>query len=273
MTAPLPRSCPACDGTAATRIDQYSPPEWDVVACNRCGFVYLQNPPEYEALEEDYAWEKTYVEKTRKGGSTPFSRANRWLRTRLGLLGGRRETHLYPALFGAGRVLDIGCGNVVRARPPITPYGIELSRKLHAEADSEMRARGGYCLQEAGAEGVWKFDADFFDGAILHSYLEHEAQPMRVLQGLHRALKPGGKIIARMPNYGSLNRRAIGAKWCGFRHPDHVNYFTPASLAAMADRAGFSTRILNRANIWLDDNIQAVLTKRAAPTGSGGMGT
>ncbi len=77
-----------------------------------------------------------------------------------------------------------------------------------------------------------------FNGVIMHSYLEHEVEVMAVLNGAFRALRPGGKVYVRVPNFGSLNRRLIGAKWCGFRYPDHVNYFTLASLRQVASRAG-----------------------------------
>lgn len=254
-----PRPCPACESTRSARLDAYSPQGWDVVRCEGCGFVFLRNPPGYEALEEDLAWEKTYAEKRQRGGSTRLSELNRRLRARYYWRGPSRSERLIDRLFPQGRVLDIGCGDVVRTKEPVVPYGIELSKSLHARADSLMRGRGGFCLHGAGAEAIGRFEPEFLDGVILHSYLEHEAQPLTVLGGMHRAMRKGARAFVRVPNFGSLNRRVIGARWCGFRHPDHVNYFTPASLRALAAQAGFTTEILNRANLWLDDNIQAVL--------------
>jgi hypothetical protein len=43
----------------------------------------------------------------------------------------------------------------------------------------------------------------------------------------------------KTPNFASLNRRAMGMRWSGFRFPDHVNYFTPATLSEIARRTGF----------------------------------
>jgi hypothetical protein len=52
----------------------------------------------------------------------------------------------------------------------------------------------------------------------------------------------------------------MGAKWCGFRFPDHVNYFSGRSLRALAESVGFRYVRTN----WLspfDDNIIAVLKR------------
>lgn len=255
------RSCPACDSTRATRLAAYSPPGWDVVECDACGFVYLANPATYEALKEEFAWEKTYAEKSKKGGSSPLSGLNRRVRRLLGHRSGGRAERVWSRLFANGNILDIGCGEFLRPPEGATPFGIELSDGLHLRVDPQMRARGGYCLHAAGAEGIWQFPPDFFDGIIMSSYLEHEVEVMKVLTGAHRALKQGGRIFVRAPNFASLNRRVMGAKWCGFRYPDHVNYFTLASLSSIAAKAGFETQLMNRASLWVDDNIQALLVK------------
>ena len=71
-----------------------------------------------------------------------------------------------------------------------------------------------------------QFPDRYFTGILLRSFLEHETQPQALLAECARVLAPGGTVYVRVPNYGSLNRRLLGGKWCGFRHPDHVNYFT-----------------------------------------------
>ena len=53
-------------------------------------------------------------------------------------------------------------------------------------------------------------------------------------------LKPDGVAIIKVPNFSSINRRVMGSRWCGFRFPGHVNYFTPASLRSMVEDAGLS---------------------------------
>ena len=97
----------------------------------------------------------------------------------------------------------------------------------------------------------------------MFSYLEHETNVLGVLRGAHRALKDTGAVFVRVPNFGSLNRRVIGPKWCGFRYPDHVNYFTLSSLTNTASKAGFDTTLINRFTRPVDDNITVLLRKSA----------
>ena len=82
------------------------------------------------------------------------------------------------------------------------------------------------------------------------------------LTGVHRVLWDDGIIFVRVPNYVSLNRRVRGGQWCGFRCPYHVNYFTPYTLSRMAGDSGFHMKLLNPLKIAIDDNTEAVLTKR-----------
>ncbi|MCO4825026.1 class I SAM-dependent methyltransferase [Amylibacter sp.] len=258
------RPCPACDTPDVTNMAQFAHDTWKIGKCKLCDFVFLRNPTEYEALEEDFAWEETFwaedAERKKKRGI--LKRAAYHAR----MLGYRLKgdpQNKYVKLLGAGKILDIGCGEVVRWTAPFEPYGIEISKHLHARADAKMKALGGECFQGAGAERIFTLPENHFDSVMMHSYLEHEVQYRELLAGCFRCLKPGGRAFIRVPNFNSLNRRLVGAKWPGFRYPDHVNYFTQQTLRTAAQEAGFEFKLTNKAKIWLDDNIQALLTKPA----------
>ncbi len=254
------RSCPACGAAASTDIPAYCRGPWRICACDTCGFVYLKNPPAYEALVEEFAWEKTKAEdRQKRAAEVPFLIAlDKAFSFRQRFRGGLASR--YRKVFGSGRVLDVGCGRGRALPEPLIPFGIELSAARHAEADAYMRTRGGYALFGPAIEKLKDFPEGSFDGVLMSSILEHEPEPKALLRGVHRVLAPGGKLYLRLPNFGSSNRKITGAKWCGFRYPGHVNYFTTPQLKRMAEECGYAWRQLNR---WspLADNMLVLLTK------------
>lgn len=258
------RACPACGEGGAADLPGYSLDSWRVVRCAACDFVYLRNAPVYDRLKSELAWEKTFeAHAARVKKARPIvdwlDRKTRW-RLHIARPNEQDEFRRY---FGPGAVLDVGCGSSNRVPEPFIPYGIEISEKLAADADALMKPRGGACVCAPAVEGVESLEENFFSGIVMRSFLEHEAQPKRLLEGAHRVLKPGAAAFVKVPNYGGVNRRVMGHRWCGFRYPDHVNYFTLASLKRMGEEAGFRLKLLNPVNLAFDDNIHALLVKAA----------
>ncbi len=256
------RACPQCDGRPASPLARYSTPDWSVVTCVACGFVYLRNPPAYEALVEEFAWEKASAAETvRRRKTRPLlmwlDRATRW---RLHMLRGTRQD-FYRRLFRPGRVLDVGCGSGTGLPETFIPYGIEISQALYERAKINMVARGGDVLHGGAADAIAAFPDRYFTGVVMSSVVEHERSPRQLLAHVARVLEDDGKAYIRVPNFGSINRAVGGANWCGFRHPDHVNYFTVASLRRMVAACKLKIRLLNPVRLPLDDNINAVLSK------------
>ena len=254
------RLCPRCGGEAFQSMRDYSAPPWQIVECSACGFVYLRNPPQYDRLVSEFAWEKTRVaEVERRRARSPIRMwLDRMTRSRTGIyspgIAGRLRR-----MFAPGRVLDVGCGSGKRVPEPFIPFGIEISEELFHVANAHMGSRGGRAIHAPATAGMKEFPDRYFTGILLRSFLEHEAQPKSLLEQCARVLVENGAIYVRVPNYGSLNRRVLGAKWCGFRYPDHVNYFTTQSLATMAGDCGLRLKLLNPLRLPLDDNINAVL--------------
>jgi SAM-dependent methyltransferase len=142
------------------------------------------------------------------------------------------------------------------------PVGIEVSQALAEAARAALAPLEGEVISAPAVTAMERLGSGVFTGALLRSYLEHEAEPARVLCALHRTLLPGGVAVVKVPNFGSLNRRVMGSRWCGIRLPDHVNDFTPASLRRMADAAGFDIEVSLLLSLPTDDNMIAVLTRR-----------
>lgn len=207
--------------------------------------VYLENPADYSALSVEMAWEKTYAAEaaTRRQRNAFLYRAARlpkalWQR----LLRRDKLVSWACRYFTPGPVLDVGCseGHTLDRLPSqYVPYGIEISAELSRLAQERFAPRGGRVIESDALSALGQFDAGFFTGVIMTSFLEHETNPRAVLAAANRVMRPGSCLIVKVPNYGSWNRSVRGARWCGFRFPDHVNYFTPRELETLLVQTGF----------------------------------
>ena len=271
MPAIILRSCPLCDlDNSQSPAHAHAPAEWPLKRCAQCRFVYLERAAAYEEMAENFAWEKTSsAETARRTSAEPIKqKVSDGLKSlRRDVFKRRKLGHLLRAYIAPGAVADIGCGSGkgLQQLPDIyTPVGLEISRALAAQAQRRLAQRGGRVLAGDALSGLRSLGAGELSGILMSAFLEHEIQPRALLTEAHRTLQPRGRIIIKVPNFDCWNRTFRGARWCGYRFPDHVNYFTPHSLTRLARETGF--RVL-RCRPWdrlpTSDNLWMVLEKSA----------
>ncbi len=262
------RACPACGADNAARAPgPYSKGDWRVKDCGGCGFVYLENAPVNEDLAVTHAWEKSAVAEgeARKRETPVLQAVSKSTRFRLHWFKRTRLADLARAYVPPGRVVDVGCGDgwqIASLPGDYVRCGIEISTDLAARARGMLEPRGGFVVAAPAVEGLKGLPAGGFTGVVMRSFLEHDSDPRDTLAGVARALAPGGAAIIKVPNYACLNRKVMGLRWCGFRWPDHVNYFTPRSLTRMVSDAGLrvaSFGLLDR--LPMSDNMWMVARK------------
>jgi SAM-dependent methyltransferase len=137
----------------------------------------------------------------------------------------------------SGTLLDCGCGDgkfLAEAQRFFEVWGVEISARAAALAQGRVPAGKIICAPITEAA----LPASYFGVVTLFSVLEHDWHPHSALRAAHAALKPGGIAVIKVPNHASWNRHIMAQDWCGYRLPDHCNYFTPRSLADMLRRAG-----------------------------------
>ena len=277
------RVCPLLEREGASAVLPYAPAPWVLRRCLETGFVFLENPPRYDSLRQDYAWEVTsrHQSESRRASepllhalSGAFKALRRRLLRRHRILDLARAC-LRQAPPGPVRLLDIGCGwggllkDLIESLPPelarrCAPHGLEISAELSRVSHAVLEPLGGSCVNDNALDGLARFPEGHFSLVIMSSFLEHEMNPLPLLRRCRERLRPGGRIIVKVPNFGSLNRWLRGARWCGFRWPDHVNHFTPRTLRAMARRAGLEVERMNFLDRHpLSDNMYAVVGKPA----------
>ncbi|HOY57980.1 MAG TPA: class I SAM-dependent methyltransferase [Verrucomicrobiota bacterium] len=219
----IERACPVCDGRESETF-------WEkgalrAVRCAQCGMVYANPVAEslatgrfYDALGTDY-----YL--------SPAKLESDYQPVRF-----ERELRLFRAFCKRGAVLDVGCSS-----------GAFLH---HLRRCGDYRVTGvdvaGAPLDYAEAQGIEVVRAPFlehdfggrrFEAVTFWAVLEHLVNPGAFLHRAAALLVPGGHCCALVPNLGSLAIRVCGARY-RYVMPDHVNYFSPATLRAFAAREG-----------------------------------
>ena len=275
-------------------LEEYSQAPWRIVQCEETGFVFLANPPSYEDLATEFAWETTFQEEKQKRAESEPVRAKlsgilkraraRWLKKRdpMFAMANRfvSEQFKNDGQNGYGendnrdalRLLDVGAGKGHRIRKfcqlfaergiEVEPSGIEISPELAKISNAIFQKLGGQVVANTALHGMTEFEPESFDVVIMQCYLEHEAQPLEVLRRTLPVLSERGVVLVKVPNFDSWNRSIRGKRWCGFRFPDHVNYFTSTTLEMLCQEAGFE---MLPQPMWdrlpTSDNMYAVLRK------------
>jgi 2-polyprenyl-3-methyl-5-hydroxy-6-metoxy-1,4-benzoquinol methylase len=261
------RSCPMCASAKAS--PRYTVDTFCVVACDDCDFTYLPVAAGFEHYTQgEGAWENaqpSFIQErlAQSPIQTRLSLATRF-RTKIKKKSPVQYIDRHTRQ-GQGQlnVLDIGCGAggyLLSLKPRYVPFGIDISRELAAMANASFSSRGGFVVTAPATSALSQFEPGSMDAIVMRSYLEHEAEPLEVLKGCFGLVKKDGLVVVKVPNYAALNRVVMGSGWCGFRFPDHVNFFTPKSLTQMAAKAGFRTQQRFVDKLPTSDNMWAVLT-------------
>lgn len=133
--------------------------------------------------------------------------------------------------------LDIGAGSgkLVRflRRHGVNARGIEPSRALfdHFLAREPSFACGTL-------ETCEDLEPATFDVVTVFDVIEHVVQPLALLQGVGRLVKPGGVLYVSTPDVDSVTARVFGQRW-HFYNDYHLSYFSPRTLVDAAKRYGF----------------------------------
>lgn len=174
----------------------------------------------------------------------------------------RLLARLAPFVAPGGRVLDVGAAagfflDEARRRGFVAT-GIEPSPAMsrHAREALGLEVRTGSFEPEAlGGERFALIS--FLDS------LEHFVDPEAQLAAAHELLEPGGVLALLTPNVQSLLATLLGRRWPHYTPPEHLWYFSPASLRRLLARTGFdvlSTSSLG--HFWSLDELATKLAPR-----------
>jgi SAM-dependent methyltransferase len=216
---------------ADTLFDANDPATGDaftIVRCRRCSLA-LTDPAPSEA-ELDRYYPQGYHSTTRRyrGGMDRV----------LSLVHRSRIRSIERLLGGTGSVLDIGCGpgvliNQMRSR------GWRV-RGTERSPSAAQQARDVFHLDVSAVDVDQLVAAGAtFDAVVLWHVAEHLHAPGKTVRGIAHLLRPGGVLLIAVPNFGSPEARIGRAGWFHLDVPRHLVHFTPSTLGAILDAAGF----------------------------------
>jgi SAM-dependent methyltransferase len=161
----------------------------------------------------------------------------------------RRLVHEALAAQPGERILDVGCGpgfyvaELLEAVGPAgSVVGIDVSPPMLAIAAHRTEAHPNVVFHEGDATSL-PVEGEDFDAALSVQVLEYVNDPAAALAEIHRALRPGGRVVLWDVDWTTLSwhsadpqrmRRALSAWDEHLAHPA-----LPRTLAGDLRRAGF----------------------------------
>ena len=156
------------------------------------------------------------------------------------------DGEIVPRLPKQARILDVGCGSgdflAAAQERGLRPKGIDVSedgaRKCREKGYDAVS--GNFLIDDVG-EG--------FDAVTMWDVIEHLRDPGQFFERVHEVLRPGGLFIGKVPAFGAvsvdLSRQVPRLAGMLLGAPDHVQYFTRASLGELLRRTGYQVQWLH----------------------------
>ena len=138
-----------------------------------------------------------------------------------------------------GRLLDVGAAGgafVLEARDAgFDAFGVEPAPAFARHARETL----GVDVRDGRVEDLGLDDGSL-DVATMWHVLEHVPEPRGTLDAIRAALRPGGALVIEVPNLDSVAARRMGVTWTHLDADVHVSQFTPPTLRALLEGAGFA---------------------------------
>jgi SAM-dependent methyltransferase len=237
-----PALCAICRHSRARLfgVDLYG---FHIVRCETCGLLYQSPRPGYEWLIAN-VYADGYHQALPSAAQPPHANQHYIFARQLAQI----ERHVER-----GSLLDVGCGQggflAFAASRGWRIAGTEVTAPLVQWLELQL-PQGKFVT---GRLGEFSLGGLQFDAVRLNHVLEHTQDPARELALASELLRAGGVMYVSVPNVASLDSRMknllsrMGLKRRPYRHLTalhHLWFFTPPSLARLAESVGLHVRLL-----------------------------
>jgi len=207
-----------------------------IAACRTCGFVqvipHVSRGAVARTYQDDWNHFAPYVSQTSVHRAY-FQRLLRFLET------------IFP--LTQKKMLDVGCATGLLVdeanRRGMRAVGIDISKS----AVSHGKKQHVPLFNETSISWMKKKKyRNEYNVITALSVIEHEADPVRMMQALYTMAAPGGIVVISTPNFNTVYRALMGKHWIGYAHPEHLWFFTPKTITTLFRDAGFVDIVLRR---------------------------
>lgn len=222
---------PRCRLCGAPTRRRYRFDPYTLLVCETCGLGQLDPLPAAGELERLYSSAAYFENRDGAGYADYAEHAAEFAMTFRAKM---RRLLRYGAVDD---LLEIGCGPgyfLEAAKQAGVKRALGVDRNRWAIEQARHAGHSAY----VGSIDVVPPD-DRFDAVAMLDLLEHIPEPVPFLAEVRRRLRPGGRLLIMTPNIESLLARFSGRRWVSFKIPEHLHYFTHASLARLLEKNGF----------------------------------
>lgn len=219
--------CPICTSASLSTIHTIAPDYitgsvFQIQKCNNCKTAFTTPKP------SDLS--QFYPEK--------YRRYNPIVLNVLKALYNLRSAKWSNGFKSPGVAIEMGCGDGVMLHSLRTHGWKVFGNERTLGAANFARHKLNIPIFVGGIESL--NPTPIADLIILFQVLEHLEDPIKTLKQLNPLLKPAGKLIIGVPNFGGWQAKIGGAKWLHLDVPRHLFHFSPQSLQYCLNESGFA---------------------------------
>ena len=236
----VPVNCCICETKEADFIGkgkdfEYNPlsDDFSVRRCVNCGLVFLSPRPAITEFEKIYPANYHAFDFSEEKFGVAYK-----IRSKLEA---GRFLEVCKGLPDNAAIVDVGCGdgfhlNLLRkyGNKSWSLEGIDLDKRA-----IEMAERRGFVVHQGTVESI-DLPSNRYELAFMIQTIEHVENPVEVLLGIRRILKPGGRLVIVTDNTGSVDFAFFKKRyWGGYHFPRHWNLFNRNSMSRLAGKTNF----------------------------------
>ena len=222
-------TCPLCKEESTNLW--FKKGDYDFRLCKACRLAFIGSPPPEPSLSDLY--DEEYYQGDDRYGYSSYQKEY----PEIVLESNRRLDIIRDCGGVGGRVVDLGCAFgfflEVARRKGWEVSGVEWSRHSAQHTEKKLGIEVHPTLIQAD------FPQRGLDLVTMWEYIEHLHSPVDELIEANRILKDGGYLALSTPNMLSAFWERDFTHWKQFKPPEHLSFFTPATIGRLVENAGF----------------------------------